>query len=134
MQKSIDRIMAFCCRGHPDDWVRFLVCGICRIGPGVMAFNTKQLGFILGKSKSSINGALSIMNWVTVVISRNNLEDLCRAIPYLARDPHVLRCWTIRCRSYCQPAKVEGVAKEASDDDPFGDFDDGDTWICPGDE
>jgi hypothetical protein len=109
-QTSLGGILSFCHRGDDDDWRRCFVCGILWIDPRTLAVNSRQLGCVLGKSKSSVNGALAKMNWAPSPMTRNVNEKLCRAMPYLRHHPDVLRQWTIRRPA--PPPKEEAPMEE----------------------
>jgi hypothetical protein len=96
LQTSLGGILSFCRRGDNNDWLRCFVCGVLWIEPWALAVNTRQLGCVLGKSKSSVNGGLAKMNWAPSPMTREANEKLCQAIPYLQHHPDALRQWTIR--------------------------------------
>ena len=90
----LDQIRDFCERGDGDDWKRYLVCGICWIKNDI-AINTRQLRILLGKSKSTINGAFSKMNYETLPF-RNHDSGLQDKIPFLRGNFTEARQWTVR--------------------------------------
>jgi hypothetical protein len=96
MWRALSLVRSFCTRGQRDDWLRCLVCGICWLDGEMIAANTKQLRHVLGRSKSSINGSLTLMNYVSVPACHRDVEMLCTAIPFLACRRNELRLWTIR--------------------------------------
>ena len=103
----LDQIRKFCCRGDNDDWKRYLVCGICWINDDI-AINTRQLRLLLGKSKSTINGAFSKMNYETLPF-KNHDAGLQEKIPFLKGNFTEARQWTVRrlsshCISDCPTA------------------------------
>ena len=80
-------------KNNSNDWKRYLVCGICWINDDV-AINTRQLRILLGKSKSTINGAFAKMGYETMPF-RNN-EELLEKIPFLRGNFNEKRQWTVR--------------------------------------
>ena len=90
----LEQIKKFCVRNDEDDWKRYLVCGICWIGNDI-AINTRQLRILLGKSKSTINGALAKMGYETLPF-RNNDNGLMDKIPFLRGNFNETRQWTVR--------------------------------------
>ncbi|OHS96477.1 hypothetical protein TRFO_37333 [Tritrichomonas foetus] len=94
-QDTLQAIQTFCVRNSEDDWKRYLVCGICWIDEGI-CINTRQLRILLGKSKSSINGALQKIGYETVPSKGNDAAPLVSKIPYLKQFFAEQRQWTIR--------------------------------------
>ena len=90
----LEQIKAFCIRNDAEDWKRYLVCGICWINNDI-AINTRQLRVLLGKSKSTINGAFSKMGYETLPY-RNNDNGLLDLIPFLRGNFNESRQWTVR--------------------------------------
>ncbi|EAY21700.1 hypothetical protein TVAG_237260 [Trichomonas vaginalis G3] len=93
-QDMLAQIKAFCIKGDVNDWKRYLVCGICWIGSDI-AINTRQLRILLGKSKSTINGAFSKMGYETLPF-KNNDSALQEKIPFLKGNFSESRQWTVR--------------------------------------
>lgn len=93
-QDMLAQIKSFCIKGDSNDWKRFLVCGICWLGDDI-AINTRQLRILLGKSKSTINGAFSKMGYETLPF-KNNDNALHEIIPFLKGNFSESRQWTVR--------------------------------------
>ena len=93
-QDMLEQIKEFCTRNDADDWKRYLVCGICWVDNDI-AINTRQLRILLGKSKSTINGALAKMGYETLPF-RNNNSGLIDKIPFLRGNFNEIRQWTVR--------------------------------------
>lgn len=93
-QDMLSQIKEFCVRGDSNDWKRYLVCGICWINNDI-AINTRQLRILLGKSKSTINGAFSKMGYETLPF-KNNDNHLEEIIPFLKGNFSEARQWTVR--------------------------------------
>lgn len=94
-QESIEDIKKFCIRSDEDDWKRFLICGICWIDDGI-CINTRRLQYLLGKSKSSINGSLQKMDYITIPAKGTDADPLLKVIPFLKNKFEEQRQWTIR--------------------------------------
>jgi hypothetical protein len=94
-EESESAIRSFCIRSDDDDWKRCLVCGLWWFHDGICV-NTAQLKLLLGKSKSSINGALSQLQFESVPVSYAPDGELIRAMPFLRDLPAAARQWTLR--------------------------------------
>ena len=91
----IEVIRRYAIRGDAGDANRCLVCGILWL-PGAIAINTHQLGFLMAKCKSSINGSLQILGYKEK-IARKSASDLVGNSLYAIRnDRSELRKWTVR--------------------------------------
>ncbi|OHT16485.1 hypothetical protein TRFO_02766 [Tritrichomonas foetus] len=95
-------IQNFCIRGDGDDWRRCLVCGIVWLQNGV-AVNTRQLGLLIDKCKSSINGSLQKMGYNTLPNRSDSSEALIEVIPQLRNSFSEVREWTVRLFSAATP-------------------------------
>ena len=93
--EMLDTIKEYCVKEDIDDWKRFLVCGICWMNNEI-AINTRQLRILLGKSKSSINGAFAKMGYETIPSKGNDTEPLIQKIPFLKGNFSEFRQWTVR--------------------------------------
>ena len=98
-------IRQFCVRGDENDWRRCLVCGVCWVVNGI-AVNTRQLGILIDKCKSSINGSLQKMGYTTLQSRGDSAAAIAEVIPCLKDDFGELREWTVRlfCAQTPQPA------------------------------
>lgn len=94
-QENLDEIKKFCLRGNEDDRKRLIACGVCWIKDGI-ATNIRQLKYLLGKSKSTINGSLQKMGYDTIPPKGLDAIPLIEALPYLENNFNELRQWTIR--------------------------------------
>jgi hypothetical protein len=104
-REILDSIDVFVNSEPADRWKRCLVCGVCRLSEGI-AVNAAQLGRLIFKCKSSINGCLKALGY-DVVIARPALnEELLRELPALRTDAGELRQWSVR-------ARVRGAAPDA---------------------
>lgn len=92
----IEMIRRYAVRGDSGDANRCLVCGILWL-PGAIAINTHQLGFLMDKCKSSINGCFQILGYQEK-ISRKSASDLVgNKLSMIHDDRSELRKWTVRC-------------------------------------
>jgi hypothetical protein len=96
LQECFDEIRGFCIRHDSDDSLRCLVCGIYWFESGELAINTRQLRILLAKSKSSINGALAKMKYITLPTKDRERDRLIAALPALRGDWLEVRQWTVR--------------------------------------
>lgn len=140
-QDAIKAIKNFCIRNDEDDWKRCLVCGVIWINDNntkkdfsfginqnnsidneeFISINIRQLIVILGKSKSSINGALVKMGFVTIPTKGENQELLYNAMPYFKGRYFEMRNWTIRKRKRTDEPTQEDN-KKVDDEIPFINF------------
>jgi hypothetical protein len=100
-------IHSFCIRNTADDWKRCFVCGICWLSPNEIGVNPRQLHHLLGRSKSSINGVLALLNYKPLSTRRIEAQRLSQAFPWLETHSTERRLWTIR--------KLPGGENEPSD-------------------
>jgi hypothetical protein len=66
-EEIFESIKSFVVRSDADDWKRSTVCGIRWIASdqysGVIAINARQLGLLISKCKSSINGSFQRLGY-----------------------------------------------------------------------
>lgn len=91
----LDTIRKFSERKQPDDWKRFLVCGVCWM-KNAIAVNTRQLRLLISKCKSSINGSLQKLGYYTNTSHSESWKILFEIIPLLKDNFTEIRQWTIR--------------------------------------
>lgn len=78
-----------------EGWRRCLVCGIFFL-PNGLAINIQQLRIVLGKCKSSINGSLHQLGYITQPPGSQLERELSQLVP-LCRSEHAeLKKWTLR--------------------------------------
>ena len=94
-REMLDLLKRYCVRDDEDTWKRCLVCGICWLDDDI-AINTRQLRIVLGKSKLSINGALSKMEYETITSKSSDTSVLVEKIPLLKGNFNEARQWTVR--------------------------------------
>jgi hypothetical protein len=91
--EMLDDIRQFC--EGPDSARRYLACGICW-ADGFIATNTLHLRVILGKSKSSINGAFAKMGLGNSPGTDEECAQIAELIPSLRLRTQEIRQWTVR--------------------------------------
>jgi hypothetical protein len=89
------RILKFIDRSPNRIEARAMCAGICFLGP-LICLNTRQLKGIMGRCKSSINGLLQQLGYVTLRTRATTRFCLIRALPILAQYPAYMRQWTVR--------------------------------------
>lgn len=91
----IQQIREYCQRGNENDWKRCCVCGVCFLKSGI-AINSRQLKFLINKCKSSINGALKLMNYATTFARGDINPEFVDFFPILQGNMKELRQWSVR--------------------------------------
>jgi hypothetical protein len=99
-RESFESLRSFSVRCDREDGIRCLVCGLCWLSSDVLAINTKQMKNILCKSKSSINGTLTLMKYFSDVLNPEEVSRLVMKIPFLQNHPSELRQWTLRRQNW----------------------------------
>lgn len=99
------RIRCFCLRNDENDWKRCLVCGVCWLKEGI-ATNTRTLKILLNKCKSSINGSLLKMGYITHHTRNDLTAQLSSAIPILRDNFSEMREWAIRIKKEGRPSSL----------------------------
>lgn len=91
----LDAIKRYTEQNDENDWKRSIVCGICWMD-NMIAINTRQLRLLINKCKSSINGSLQKLGFLTNPSHSESWKVLFERIPYLKDNFCELRQWTIR--------------------------------------
>lgn len=147
LKESLEEIRKFCIRNDENDWKRCLVCGVIWLSEDEclkdkedsneeandkknnyesISINIRQLKAILGKSKSTINGAMAKMGFTTFQTKGDDQVLLFKAMPYFEGKYFEMRQWTIRKRKLNKDEKVKEKKKEETKEDeiPFISFND----------
>jgi hypothetical protein len=74
---------------------RCSVCGLCELPEG-LAVNSRQLRFLLGRCKSSINRSLQIMGYVADLGRAETMAVIDRTFPFIRGNLSELRKWSVR--------------------------------------
>ena len=93
----LEAIKRYIVRGDENDWRRSLVCGVCW-KDNMIAINTRQLRLLISKCKSSINGSLQRLGYLTHPNHSDSWKIIFEQIPMLKNNYNELRQWTIRCK------------------------------------
>lgn len=101
----LEAIHKYAERHDTNDWRRFLVCGVCWMD-GAIAINTRQLRLLITKCKSSINGSLQKLGYVTNTSHSESWNMLFSRIPTLRDNFTEIRQWTIRYKKDMNPTSV----------------------------
>ncbi|OHT05547.1 hypothetical protein TRFO_26690 [Tritrichomonas foetus] len=94
--EMLNVVRSYAIRGDSGDNNRCLVCGILWL-PGAIAINTHQLGFLLSKCKSSINGSLQILGYKEKITRKTASDLVANSLTAIRDDRSELRKWTVRC-------------------------------------
>jgi hypothetical protein len=97
-------VRSFVVQHTPDDWRRAVVSGIYWFPDNTtVAVNIRQLGLLIAKCKSSINGAFQHLGFGIPRTGGDPVAELRRNLPFFSDNFGELKQWTIRQ----QPTKVE---------------------------
>lgn len=77
---------------------RTILVGVCFSGPFI-GVNTRQLKCFMGRCKSSINGSFQQLGYVALKTKSKSRTCILSILPSLAKDPNILRQWTVRIAS-----------------------------------
>jgi hypothetical protein len=112
-------------RGDINDWKRCCVCGVCYLNCGI-AVNSRQLGVLTNRCKSSINATFKMLGYVTISARGDTNPELVDALPNLRGKTSELRQWSVRVSPhYIMPKFMSIVSEEAwMNFDPAQDRDD----------
>ena len=92
-QKDLNLVRNFIERRPDQQDLRSIVCGIY-FGGKYVCVNTRQLKYLIGRCKSSINNGLQSMGYIS---SKQRVRQIILSVlPPLANDGATLRQWTLR--------------------------------------
>jgi hypothetical protein len=97
-KKIMRDIRYYCERNIEESCIGYVICGICWLNEEEIAINTHQLRLLLGKGKSTINGVIAKMGYITPDQRYIDENILNAKIPILSSYPQQQRQWTIRRR------------------------------------
>lgn len=93
-QNDLRSVLTYIERNPENQEARSIVCGVF-FGNSYVCVNTRQLKYLIGKCKSSINNGFQHLGYVS---SKNKVKTcLITALPNLLNDPTLMRQWTVRC-------------------------------------
>lgn len=92
-QKDLMRILEYIDRRPEQQDIRSIVCGIF-FGGSFVCVNTRQLKYLVGRCKSSINNGLQTLGYIS---SKTRVRQvIVSVLPALLHNGPVLRQWTLR--------------------------------------
>ena len=93
-QNDLRNVLAYIERNPENQEARSIVCGVW-FGNSYVCVNTRQLKYLIGKCKSSINNGFQHLGYVS---SKSKVRNcLISSLPNLLNDPTLMRQWTVRC-------------------------------------
>ncbi|OHT02367.1 hypothetical protein TRFO_30561 [Tritrichomonas foetus] len=93
-QSDLRSILNFIERRAEQQEARSIVCGVS-LGNNFVCVNTRQLKYLIGKCKSSINNGFQQLGYIS---AKNKVKQcLISVLPNLVHDSTLLRQWTVRC-------------------------------------
>lgn len=102
-QKDLNQVRSYIERRKDQQDIRSIVCGIY-FGGKFVCVNTRQLKYLIGRCKSSINNGLQSLGFIS---SKQRVRQIIvNSLPSLANDTPMLRQWTLRSaeQNYSPPA------------------------------
>lgn len=92
----IQLIKSYCVRNDGSDNIRGIVCGILWLEDNGIAINTRQLGCLMSKCKSSINGSFQILGYKETMARRSASDLVAKSLSVIRDNRNELRKWTVR--------------------------------------
>jgi hypothetical protein len=92
-QKDLNQVRSYIESRKEQQDIRSVVCGIY-FGPKFVCVNTRQLRFLIGRCKSSINNGLQNLGYTSS--KQRARQVIVSALPSLAQNTSMLRQWTLR--------------------------------------
>jgi hypothetical protein len=93
--QRLKTVKAFIDKDPQNLWKRAIVCGIMFL-KSALAINIQQLRILMGKCKSSINGSLQQIGYVSKPSTHEIDQEMTAMIPALKDDHSEMKKWTIR--------------------------------------
>jgi len=118
----LELIKGFVLRGDADDVNRSLVCGIAWLLSGI-AVNIQQLKLISSKCKSSINGTLGKLGYVTMPAGAESAGELLEMFPFMKDQHNELKQWTVRCERTVPVQRTKDSEEDFPVEPEAGQFD-----------
>jgi hypothetical protein len=104
-------VRAFIEREPSSMWKRGTVCGVIFL-KGSLAINIQQLRLLMGKCKSSINGSLQQLGYLSKPSTPEIDQQLAALVPSLLEDHIEMKKWTIRYGEIPEEPHAEADQKE----------------------
>lgn len=99
-------------------WKRVMVSGVMFLS-SALAINIQQLRILMGRCKSSINGSLQQLGYVSKPSTQEIEQEMVQMVSVLKDDHTQLRKWTIRMGTFPDDYKSQTKSEEEiSDPDP----------------
>ena len=96
----VNKIKSYIVKGDQDDAKRSLVCGILWLdNDSQLALNTKELCFLIGKCKSTVNAGFQSLGYKTSPINPESAAKLAETFPFLKERFEFARKWTLRIKT-----------------------------------
>ena len=115
---------------------RSLACGIFWLPDGTIAINTKNLGILMDRCKSSLNGLFKSIGYLPVPNNKDAVRDFVESHKDLGISFADLRKWSIRGRAsdiarqeVAEPPEIVTGSRIGADSDLFSL--DEDALFCP---
>jgi hypothetical protein len=97
--ERLKAIRSFINKDPATQWKRSLVCGVIFLKTA-LAINIQQLKTFIGKCKSSINGSLQHLSYISKPATHAIDEEIIRLIPLLSTDRSEMKKWTVRIGTF----------------------------------
>lgn len=99
-------------------WKRVMVSGVMFLSSS-LAINIQQLRILMGRCKSSINGSLQQLGYVSKPSTQEIDQEMIQMVSLLKDDHAQMRKWTIRIGTFPNDYKSQSKSdEEISDPDP----------------
>lgn len=99
-------------------WKRVMVSGVMFLSSS-LAINIQQLRVLMGRCKSSINGSLQQLGYVSKPSTQEIDQEMIQMVSLLKDDHAQMRKWTIRIGTFPDEYKSQSKCEEeVSDPDP----------------
>lgn len=109
--QRLKTIRSFISKDPATLWKRAIVCGVMFLN-SALAINIQQLRILMGKCKSSINGSLQQLGYVSKPSTHEIDQEMTRMIPLLKDDHSEMKKWTIRYGEFPENRSVTPAREE----------------------
>jgi hypothetical protein len=101
-----------------NQWKRAIVCGVMFLN-SALAINIQQLRILMGKCKSSINGSLQQIGYISKPSTHELDQEMTNMIPLLSDDHSEMKKWTIRYGAFPDEDKAQESAPPLDSGEEF---------------
>jgi hypothetical protein len=98
-QEAMDDLKKFIVRGDASDASRSFACGVLWLADDRIAINIHHLSIVLSKCKSSINGSLQQMGYISNRTGSEVAADVIAVFPFMKNRFDLVRQWTVRTKN-----------------------------------